>query len=273
MSEPAAGAAAGDGAAPRPGRTRLEREGVLARVVLDNPRARNALTTAMYEELATACEEVAADPSVRLVSITGAGEAFAAGTDVADLVAVRSGDDGVAYEREITRVLSAVRALDVPVLALVDGPAVGGGLAVVACCDLVYATPSARFGAPVARTLGNCVSPGTTSRLRASLGRAMTTELLLTGRLASAEEARAAGLVTGVVERAELAGVEQQVLERVQQCSPVSIAAAKELGRRLDDRAAAVEHDDVYRTVYGSEDFAEGVSAFLDRRRPVFPGR
>ena len=114
-------------------------------------------------------------------------------------VAVRTGADGVAYEGMITRVLNAVRALDVPVVGLVDGPAVGGGLAILACCDLVYATPQARFGAPVARTLGNCVSPGTTARLRSALGRALTTELLLTGRLISAEQAHAAGFIRAVV--------------------------------------------------------------------------
>ena len=109
------------------------------------------------------------------------------------------GPRGTADEGMITRVLNAVRALDVPVVGLVDGPAVGGGLAILACCDLVYATPEARFGAPVARTIGNCVSPGTTARLRAALGRALTTELLLTGRLISAEEAHAAGFVRAVV--------------------------------------------------------------------------
>src|ERR671913_80352 len=93
------------------------------------------------------------------------------------------------------RVTHSLRALNIPVVGLVDGPAVGGGLAILACCDLVYATPQARFGAPVARTLGNCVSPGTTARLRFALGRALSTELLLTGRLIDAAEAHAAGFV------------------------------------------------------------------------------
>lgn len=275
------GSRPGDAGAPgapavdegRPGRTVLVRSGGLARVVLDNPRARNALTAAMYAQLRDICTDLAADPSVRLVVITGAGGAFAAGTDIADLVAVRDGADGVAYEREITRVLDAVRALPMPVVALVDGPAVGGGLALVACCDLVYATPSARFGAPVARTLGNCVSPATIARMRATLGRALATELLLTGRLADAEEVRAVGLVRAVLPAEEMEAVVADLLERVSRCAPLSVAASKELGRRLDDRATAVEHDDVYETVYGSADFRAGVAAFTARRPPTWTGR
>jgi len=259
--------------AGRPGRTLLVRRGALARLVLDNPRARNALTAAMYEQLADHCAALAADPDVRLVVLEGAGGAFAAGTDVADLVAVGDGAAGVAYEGEITRVLDAVRALRVPVVALVQGPAVGGGLALLACCDLVYATPDARFGAPVARTLGNCVSPATIARMRAVMGRALATDLLLTGRLASAEEALAAGMLRAVLPAEELEAVVEDLLARVTACAPLSVAASKELGQRLDDLATAVERDDVFEVVYGSQDFREGVTAFLTKRRPVWQGR
>jgi enoyl-CoA hydratase/carnithine racemase len=258
---------AGDG-----GKVHLTRAGRLATVVLDNRGVRNALTTAMYDQLREICLELAADRGLRLVVLRGAGGAFAAGTDVADLLAIRNGPDGVAYEGEITRVLDAVRAVPVPVVALVEGPAVGGGLAIVACCDLVYATPDARFGAPVALTLGNCVSPATTARIRAAMGRALATELLLTGRLATAEEALSAGLVRAIVEPAELDDVIADLLARVSRCAPLSLAAAKELGRRLDDQAGAVEHDDVYARVYGSADFAEGVRAFLEHRPPLWRG-
>ncbi len=258
--------------AGRAGQVHLTREGALARVVLDNPGARNALTSVMYDQLRDICLELAADSSLRMVVVRGAGGVFAAGTDVADLVAIRAGADGVAYEGEITRVLDAVRGLPVAVVALVEGPAVGGGLAIVACCDLVYATPDARFGAPVARTLGNCVSPATTARIRAAMGRALATELLLTGRLATAEEARSAGLVRAIVEREALDEVVSDLLLRVSACAPLSVAAGKELGRRLDDLAGAVDHDDVYARVYGSADFAEGVRAFLEHRPPQWRG-
>ena len=267
------GVAAAARAPDRRGRVHCVRDGALATVVLDNPGARNALTTGMYDQLRDFCLELAADRSVRMVVVRGAGGVFAAGTDVADLVAIRNGADGVAYEGQITRVLDAVRALPVPVVALVEGPAVGGGLAIVACCDLVYATPDARFGAPVARTLGNCVSPATTARMRAGLGRALATELLLTGRLATAEEALSAGLVRAIVQPRDLEAVATDLLVRVSHCAPLSVAAAKELGRRLDDQAAEVEHDDVYAQVYGSADFEEGVRAFLEHRPPEWRGQ
>ena len=255
-----------------PGRTVLVRSGPLATITFHNPGRRNALTAAMYDDLRRHCLDLAADPQVRVVAVRGADGAFAAGTDVADLEAIRSGTDGVRYEGEITAVLDAVRSLPVPVVALVDGPAVGGGLAIVACCDLVYATPAAVFGAPVARTLGNCVSPATTARMRAAMGRALATELLLTGRLASAQEALACGLVRAVVAADELDRVVDDLVERVARCAPLSVAAAKTFGRRLDDHLAAVPSEDVYAEVYGSEDFREGVRAFRDRRTPVWTG-
>lgn len=257
----------------QPGRVVLTRSGALATLVLDNPGRRNALTAAMYTALREHCLALAADPALRLVVLRGAGDAFAAGTDVADLADIVTGEHGVAYEAGITAVLDAVRALPVPVVALVDGPAVGGGLALVACCDLVYATPDATFGAPVARTLGNCVSPATTARMRAALGRGLATELLLTGRLVDAAEVCRAGLVHAVVPAEGFDAVVTDLLARLTRCAPLSVAAAKELGRRLDDRAAAVETADVYARVYGSADFHEGVQAFLERRRPEWTGR
>ncbi len=259
---------AGPRPASPPGRTLLERAGPLARITLDNAGVRNALTLAMYDQLEAACASLAIDPGTRLVVIRGAHGSFAAGTDVRDLVAVDSGAAGVLYEHRITEVLDAVRALPVPVAAVVEGPAVGGGLAIVACCDVVYATPDAVFGAPVARTLGNCVSPATTARMRAGMGRALATDLLLTGRLAGAGELHAAGMVTAVVPAHELDAAVAGLLARVSSCAPGSVAAAKEFGRRLDDRAADVDADDVYRRVYGSSDFRDGVDAFLAHRPP-----
>jgi enoyl-CoA hydratase/carnithine racemase len=256
-----------------PGRTVLVRSGPLATITFDNPGRRNALTSAMYADLRRHCLDVAADGEVRVVALRGAGGSFAAGTDVADLEAIRSGADGVRYEREITGVLDAVRALPVPVVALVEGPAVGGGLAILACCDLVYATPTAVFGAPVARTLGNCVSPATTARMRAVMGRALATELLLTGRLASADEALACGLVRAVVPGEEMDALLGDLVEQVGRCAPLSVEAAKTFGRRLDDHAAAVQSEDVYARVYGSEDFHEGVQAFRAHRPPEWTGR
>lgn len=255
------------------GRTLLEQHGALARITFANPQARNALTAAMYDQLVEACAQVAANPAVRLVVLRGEGAAFAAGTDARDLLEISTGQQGVDYERDIVKVLDALRALRVPVAALVRGAAVGGGLAILACCDFVYCTPDALFGAPVARTLGNCVSPTTIARLQALLGRRLANDLLLTGRLIDAEEARAAGLVNGVVAAEELDGVTSDLLARVSRCAPLSIAATKEFAQRLDDRMSAVESADVYARVYGSDDFREGVDAFLTKRPAMWTGR
>ena len=258
--------------AGRAGQVHLTREGALARVVLDNPGARNALTSVMYDQLRDICLELAADSSLRMVVVRGAGGVFAAGTDVADLVAIRAGADGVAYEGEITRVLDAVRGLPVPVVALVEGPAVGGGLAIVVCCDLVYATPDARFGAPVARTLGNCVSPATTARIRAAMGRGARDRAA--AHRAVGDRGGGAFRRTGPCDRRARGarrGGFRPAPARVG-LRPAVRRRSQGAGRRLDDQAGAVDHDDVYARVYGSADFAEGVRAFLEHRPPQWRG-
>ena len=141
------------------GTVSYERDGVIARITFDRPAARNAMTWTMYEELAAVCGKVAADPEVRVAVLRGAGgKAFVAGTDIGQFRDFKSGEDGVDYERRIAAYLAAVEELPVPTLAVIEGWAIGGGLAIAAACDLRVATPGSRFGVPIARTLGNCLS-------------------------------------------------------------------------------------------------------------------
>ena len=187
----------------------------------------------MYDQLRDLCLELAADRSVRMVVVRGAGGVFAAGTDVADLVTIRNGADGVAYEGEITRVLDAVRALPVPLVALVEGPAVGvdwRSWPAATWCTRHRTLGSVR---PVARTLGNCFAghhcadargPRPRSRHRTPAHRAAAT----------AEEALSAGLVRAIVQPGDLDAVVADLLVRVSRCDTAVVAAAKELGRRLD---------------------------------------
>lgn len=251
----------------------VERRDDVVTVTLSQPRRRNALTYAMYDALQRTCEEVAGDPAVRALVLRGADGAFAGGTDIRHLADIRTGDDGVRYEARMREVQESLLALRVPVVAVVDGPCVGGGLVLAALSDIVLCTPSSRFGSPIARTLGNTLSATSLARLQQTFGRRRTSEMLLTGRLVDAAEAAAAGFVTAVVERDRLAERLHEVLDAVRAGAPLTLRSVKELEHRVDAALATVEVDDVFREVYGSRDFREGVDAFLARRPPEYEGR
>lgn len=252
----------------------LRIDGALAHLTISNVDSRNALTWRMYDQLAAACDTVAGNPELRVLLLRGdGGAAFAAGTDIGQFADFRDGEDGVRYEHRVAQVLDRLAGLGIAVIAVVEGPAVGAGLALVAICDLVVATPDAVFGAPVARTVGNCLPPVTIGRLYASLGRSATLSMLLTARLVSADEAHRAGLVHEVVDRTELDPRVSEIVADFCRCAPLSIAAIKEADRRLAAPSGQVEFDDVFRACYGSSDFHEGVQAFLDKRPAVWKGR
>src|SRR5512140_1654194 len=137
------------------GEVRLTRDGAVATILFDRPQARNAMTWQMYQGLAAACAELSSDNGVRVAVLRGAGgKAFIAGTDIAQFQEFTTAEQGVAYEAKMEGYLSALEALPVPTLAVVEGWAIGGGLAIAACCDLRIATAGSKFGVPIARTLG-----------------------------------------------------------------------------------------------------------------------
>ncbi|GAB7191474.1 enoyl-CoA hydratase [Kineococcus sp. NUM-3379] len=269
MSAPAAGRDAGT---PTAGAVLVHREGGALHVVLSNPGRRNALTWEMYDRLVGVCDDVAADPSVRVVVLRGAGGAFAAGTDIRQFAGF-DGADGLAYERRVGSVLERLAGVRVPVVGVVEGPAVGAGLALAALCDVLVATPGARFGVPVARTLGNCIPAAVVARLQRRLGTGRTTAMLLTARLLDAREAATAGFVHLLVEEDGLEEAVAGLLGRVLAGAPLTLAALKEVDRRLAAAAAAVEDSDLLLRCYGSADFREGVTAFLEHRAPRWEGR
>lgn len=248
------------------------RDGVVT-LTLSHPERRNALTFAMYDALERACAAVAVDPEVRALVLRGAGGAFAGGTDIRHLADIRTGDDGVVYEAHMRRVQQHLLDLRVPVVAVVDGACVGGGLVLAALSDLVLCTPASRFGSPIARTLGNTLSATSLARLQQCFGRRRTSEMLLTGRLLSATEALDAGFVTAVLDPDDLEEHLAGVLGAIAACAPLTLASFKELERRIDAAVADVPTEDVYRRVYGSADFREGVDAFLGKRPAHFGGR
>lgn len=245
-------------------------------VTFDRPAARNAMTWAMYEGLHAACERADVDPSVRVLVLRGAGDrAFVAGTDIAQFAAFRTGADGgadgVAYEAAITRVVNRLEEVTVPTLAVLRGACVGGGLAIAAACDLRVADRTARFGVPIARTLGNCLSANSTSLLVHHLGPGRTLDLLLRGRLLGAPDAHAAGFLTELTEPEELDATADSVAAELADRAPLTQWAAKELVRRMR-RKLLVEDQDVISTVFGSQDFAAGVQAFTTGRPPHWTG-
>jgi enoyl-CoA hydratase len=244
------------------------RDGI-GHITFNRPRARNALTFPMYERLA----EIAANPGeVRALIITGSGDqAFAAGTDINQFRAFSGAEDALVYEARIDRVLGTIERCAVPTIAAIAGACTGGGAAIAAACDLRIASANARFGFPIARTLGNCLSMSNLARLSALIGTARVIEMIFTARLFSATDAHAAGLVTEVLP-------DQQMLEaRARELAtllaghaPLTMRATKEALRRLRDSLPPDE--DLIRLCYTSQDFKEGMDAFLTKRRPVWRG-
>ena len=255
------------------GSVRLVRDGSLATVVFDRPQARNAMTWAMYQQLGAICEQVRGDASIRVVIMRGAGgEAFVAGTDIEQFKAFGSGDDGVAYERRIDAAITSIETLPVPTLAVIEGWAVGGGLAIATACDIRVATPNARFGVPIARTVGNCLSVANLARLVAAFGRARVQRMLVGAELLAATEAQSAGYLAEIAEPAALDAAVQRRAQNLASLAPVTQAATKEAMHRLLAHHLPAD-DDLIRRCYGSEDFREGVAAFAAKRPPVWRGR
>lgn len=251
----------------------VRREGDVLHATLSNAARRNAITWSMYDRLLELCAEVDTDDSVRLVVLRGAGRAFAAGTDIGQFRDFTDGSQGVAYEHRVARVLEALLGLRVPVLGVVEGPAVGAGLAIAATCDVLMATPEARFGVPIARTLGNCIPPAVLARLQHRVGAARTMTMVLTSQLMGAEEARTSGFVHAVVPAEDLDEHVDGLVRRMAGGAPLTLAAMKEMDRRLHASALAVQADDLLDRCYGSADFREGVHAFLEHRTPTWKGR
>ena len=254
------------------GRVSYRREGRLAHITFDRPAARNAMTPAMYADFDQACAAAAADRDARLVVLRGAGgKAFVAGSDISQCLDFTSADDGVAYEREMEAHLSALLAIPVPVLAVVEGWAVGGGLNIAACADLRIATPGTKFGVPIARTVGNCLAMPNYARLVAGFGEGRAKRMLLLGEMIEAEEALTAGFLMRIVAAEDIDATVASIAETIEAESPVSLEVSKRALQRLAD--SAPDGDDLIRQAYGSDDFREGVRAFLDKRKPVWTGR
>jgi enoyl-CoA hydratase len=249
------------------------RDGI-ARVTFNRPEARNALTFDMYERLAAICAEVEKDRSIRAMLLTGAGDrAFAAGTDISLFRAFKTPEDALAYEARLDRVIRAVEECRVPTIAAIAGACTGGGAGIAAACDLRIGASNAKFGFPIARTLGNCLSMTNYARLAALIGVARVKDIIFTARLVDAAEAQAIGLLSEVVaEPSALLKRAEAVALLVAGHAPLTLRATKEALRRLRPAIPPGEGDDLVLMCYMSLDFREGMDAFLAKRTPQWRG-
>ncbi len=249
------------------------RDGI-ARITFNRPQARNAFTFAMYERLAEICQQAETDHSIKAMVLMGAGEkAFASGTDISQFKEFKTADDAITYEGRIDRVVGTLERCRVPTIAAISGACTGGGGAIAAACDLRIAAANARFGFPVARTLGNCLSMGNYARLAALIGVAKTKEIIFTARLIEAEEARNLGLVSEVLpDHGSLMTRADELAKHVASLAPLTLRATKEAMHRLMPRIAAGEGQDLILMCYMSQDFREGMDAFLNKRTPQWKG-
>ncbi len=251
-----------------------ERRGAIGILTFNRPDARNAMTWDMYEGLYEACDHVDADDRIRVLVLKGAGDkAFVAGTDISQFRAFTTPQHALDYEKSQNRNIGRVEDVRKPTIAMIRGFAVGGGASIALACDLRVAATDAKIGVPVARTLGNTLSMVTLARIVQYIGPARTKEMLFTARLISADEGKAAGVFNDVVEPERLEARTLEMAEQIAANAPLTIRSVKEGVRRLMEHVRLEEAEDLVQMAYQSEDFKEGVEAFLTKRPPRWRGR
>jgi enoyl-CoA hydratase/carnithine racemase len=257
----------------------VARDGAIVTLTFNRPEARNAMTWGMYERLYEACEEVDADDSIRVLVLKGAAgkdgavKAFVAGTDISQFTKFQGAEDGLKYERDGDKRSGRIGRVKKPVIAQIQGYAVGGGFGIASSADIRIATPDARFGAPIAKTLGNCLSMKNYARFVDLIGPSLLKEIIFTARLLTAQEALGAGYVHEIVAPEEIDKRVREVADKVASHAPITLWATKEALRRLQESRPLPDADDIVAKVYGSADFKEGVRAFVEKRPPRWTGK
>jgi len=251
----------------------LEMCGNVAHITFDHVAARNAMTVAMYERLKLICLELVKNPAVRVAIFRGAGgKSFVSGSDIAQFSGFKDGQDGIRYEQDIDDYLSPLATLPIPTIAVIDGMAVGGGLAIASCCDFRISTPDAKFGVPIAKTLGNCLSPGNIAVLVAHLNINIVKRMLLLAEMVSARELLQQGYLLATYEQDQLGGEADKLADRLSKLAPITQKSSKLVLARLIKNQLP-DCNDLISETYGSADFKSGVAAFLDGKAPAWSGK
>src|SRR5581483_8890442 len=205
----------------------LEHTGSIATLTLSRPAALNALTWTMYQQMEKHLEKLEADDTVHAIIIRGEGKAFAAGTDIQQFQGF-TGEDGVAYEHTMEAIVERLYTITKPTIAAIHGYAVGAGLVIASVCDLRYATPASRFGVPIARTLGNCITLKNYRHLVDSFGAMRAKEMLFSGRLLTTTDALQCGFLPATVDEGRLITHVTEVAQQMSSLAPLTIWSVKE---------------------------------------------
>jgi len=251
-----------------------QRDGDIATVTLFNPDKLNALNAAMWQRLRETMNELSADSSLRCVIVRGEGPVFAAGGDLEEFRTARATVDlALAYHEAVGAALVAIESCPHPTVAAILGPCVGGGLEIACACDLRIAGETARFGAPIMK-LGFSMYPGELTGLLRLAGPEVTKEILLEGRLLSAGEAYAKGLLTRVAADGEVLREAQMTAARIAAGAPLVARWHKQwIARLMEERPLSEEEKRASFAFLDTQDYAEGLAAFLEKRPPRFRGR
>ncbi|MBU3565777.1 enoyl-CoA hydratase/isomerase family protein [Polynucleobacter sp. MWH-HuK1] len=251
----------------------LEVRDSIAHITFDHVAARNAMTVSMYQSLKSICEDLANNPKIRVAIFRGAGgKSFVSGSDIAQFASFKSGDNGVRYEEGIDDYLAPLATLPIPTIAVVDGMAVGGGLAIASCCDFRLSSPGAKFGVPIAKTLGNCLSAGNIAWLVAHLDINIVKRILLLAEMISAEELVKHGFVFAIHNQDQLSQEAENLAERLSKLAPITQKSSKLVLARLIKNNLP-DCNDLISETYGSADFKNGVAAFLQGEPPTWIGK